>query len=151
MKSSGSLRYIKDQHLLEMILDYSSSAEAAESRSTLMETEFTTTHWVIAVSNFMSQYSAIKDYQRARRGNSIIFNDEQFANSMIDSNYIMLEKQLNNIPHTPVILTGAELRQIRNKLMPYLVRRQALIVNTIKFMRQTKNKGSQLKAYMADH
>jgi len=151
MKSSGSLRYIKDQHLLEMILDYSSAAEAAESRSTLMETEFTTTHWIIAVSNFISQHSAIKDYQRARRGNSVIFNDEQFASSMIDSNYMILEKQLNNIPHSPVILTGTELQQIKNKLMPYLVRRQALIVNTIKFMLQAKIKGVQLKTYIAHH
>jgi len=117
----------------------------------LMETEFTTTHWIIAVSNFISQHSAIKDYQRARRGNSVIFNDDQFANSMIDSNYMILEKQLNNIPHSPVILTGTELQQIKNKLMPYLVRRQALIVNTIKFMLQAKIKGVQLKTYIAHH
>ncbi|MEY3922317.1 MAG: hypothetical protein RL634_2078, partial [Bacteroidota bacterium] len=91
------------------------------------------------------------DYQRARRGNSVIFNDEQFASSMIDSNYMILEKQLNNIPHSAVILTGTELQQIKNKLMPYLVRRQALIVNTIKFMLQAKIKGVQLKTYIAHH
>lgn len=151
MKSSGSLRYIKDQQLLEMILDYSSAAEAAESRSTMMETEYATTHWVIAVNNFMSQNTSIKDYERTRRGNAVIFNDDTFTKSLVDSNYIKIEIELEKLPFVPNIISGNELKAVKNKLMPYLVRRQALIVNTIKFMGQAKAKGLALKEYISMH
>lgn len=150
MKSSGSLRYVKDQHLLELILDYSNAAQAAESRSTMMETEFTTTHWVVAVSSFMSQFSAIEDYKRIRRGNMSVFQDEMFSNLYIDKDYIVFEKAIDNLPKIKTVLTGQKLQEIKNKLMPYLVRRQALIINTIKFMGQAKLKGLQLKKYMSE-
>lgn len=149
MKSSGSLRYVKDQQLLELILDYSNAAQAAESRSTQMETEFTTTHWVIAISNFMTQNAAIEDYKRIRRGNMSVLHDEAVSKMLINDEYLKLENTLTALSHPPTILTGSRLQEVKQKLIPYLVRRQALIVNTIKFMVQAKEKGLQLKAYMS--
>ena len=150
MKSSGSLRYIKDQQLLEMILEYSNAAQAAESRSTQMETEFATTHWVVAVSNFMTLYSAIEDYKRIRRGNMSILHDEEVSRILMNDDYLAMEKTLDDLPHPKMILTGNTLQEIRQKLLPYLVRRQALIVNTIKFMVLAKEKGVQLKKQLSE-
>jgi hypothetical protein len=79
-----------------------------------------------------------------------IFQDEMFSNFYIDKDYIVFEKAIDNLPKTKTVLTGQKLQEIKNKLMPYLVRRQALIINTIKFMGQAKLKGLQLKKYMSE-
>ncbi|GDX44376.1 hypothetical protein LBMAG23_13530 [Bacteroidota bacterium] len=147
MKSSGSLRYVKDQALLDLILDYSNAAQAAESRSTQMETEFTTTHWMIAVNSFMTEAHTISEYKRIRKGELGIL-DDSITKSIIDSNYQSNENILNNIPLRKSIVGGQELQTIKNRLMPYLIRRMGLVVNTMKFMGYAKSKGLTLKNYL---
>ena len=151
MKSSGSLRYVKDQVLLDLILEYSNAAQAAESRSTQMETEFTTTHWMIAVNSFMTQAHTISEYKRIRRGELGIL-DDSITKSVIDSNYQSNEIILNNLSAQKSIVTGQALQTIKNRLMPYLIRRMGLVVNTMKFMGYAKKKGLILKDYLKnDH
>ena len=151
MKSSGSLRYVKDQVLLDLILEYSNAAQAAESRSTQMETEFTTTHWMIAVNSFMTQAHTISEYKRIRRGELGIL-DDSITKSVIDSNYQSNEIILNNLSAQKSIVTGQTLQTIKNRLMPYLIRRMGLVVNTMKFMGYAKKKGLILKDYLKkDH
>lgn len=150
MKSSGSLRYVKDQRLLDLILDYSNAAQAAESRSTQMETEYTTTHWIVAVNSFMTQAFSIVEYKRIRKGDLGIL-DDSIIRSSLDSNYQTYENQLNALPTTKTVLSGKELQVLKNRIMPYLIRRLALVVNTMKFMGQAKAKGLVLKAYIAKH
>ena len=150
MKSSGSLRYVKDQKLLDLILDYSNAAQAAESRSTLMETEYTTTHWIVAVNSFMTQAFSVTEYKRIRKGDLGIL-DDSIIRSTIDSNYQEYENIVNSIPYKKTILTGSALQAMKNRIMPYLIRRMALVVNTMKFMGQAKAKGLALKKYLDQH
>lgn len=150
MKSSGSLRYVKDQALLDLILDYSNAAQAAESRSTQMETEFTTTHWIVAVNSFMTQAFSISEYKRIRKGDLGIL-DDSIIRSSLDSNYQANEILLSRLPSRKTIISGNELQSLKNRIMPYLIRRLALVVNTMKFMGQAKAKGLVLKEYISKH
>lgn len=150
MKSSGSLRYVKDQALLDLILDYSNAAQAAESRSTLMETEYTTTHWIVAVNSFMTQAFSISEYKRIRKGDLGIL-DDSIIRSSLDSNYQTNEILLNSLSTKKTIIAGNELQVLKNRIMPYLIRRLALVVNTMKFMGQAKAKGLALKNYLKEH
>ncbi|MFZ9661923.1 MAG: hypothetical protein ACO29O_08595 [Chitinophagaceae bacterium] len=150
MKSSGSLRYIKDHELLELILDYSNATLAAESRSTQMETEFATTHWIIAINNFMTKESAIRDYQKNRRGYQTLFKDDVTSELLIDTTYLKIETLLNAVDKSKNIISGNELKTVQSKLIPYLVRRQGLIVNTMRFMGFAKTKGMNLKKYLEE-
>jgi len=59
MKSSGSLRYIKDTTLLRKIINYNNSSKATEFRSVTQEFEYTAHEYTEAIQKFQPAGIAI--------------------------------------------------------------------------------------------
>jgi hypothetical protein len=144
MKSSGSLRYIKDEQLLHLITEYSSATEAAESRSTSMEMEYVNTQWPQVINRSVTNAAAIVSYQNARSGYIAILGIDDVSKEIMDEDAWELFGRLNQVKKEKIIIKGEALKQLQKDILPSLARRQGLLVNTMKFMFRAKEKGEVL-------
>jgi hypothetical protein len=154
MKSSGSLRYIKDEQLLHLITEYSSATEAAESRSTSMEMEYVNTQWPQVINRSVTNAAAIVSYQNARSGYIAILGIDDMSKEIMDEDAWELFGRLDQVKKEKIIVQGEALKQLQKDILPSLARRQGLLVNTMKFMFRAKEKGEVLLKHInekSDH
>lgn len=150
MKSSGSLRYIKDEQLLYLITEYSKATEAAESRSTAMEMEYVNTQWPQVINHAVTNSAAIGSYKNARSGYIAILGIDDVSKEIMDQDAWELFRRLDQVKKEKIIIKGEALTQLQKDILPALARRQGLLVNTMKFMFRAKEKGEVLLSYIND-
>lgn len=147
MKSSASLRYIKDSVLLNKILTYASDCAAAEARSSSMEVEFVTGEYAIVLNKWQPNSVAAKRMYDERSGNGIVVNRETTSQLLINDENIKFLSPLNNVPKDKTY-SMEKSEQIRNAFMPVLQRRTGYLVNTVRFMGVAKQSGLSLLEYI---
>jgi hypothetical protein len=147
MKSSASLRYIKDPILLDKILQYASDCEAAEARSSSMESEFVLVEYTREVYKWMPQSVALDRIISDRSGNSVIVNRETTSQLLIEPEQI---KFLQNARGNKKLIYYNDLKseEIKNNLLPVINRRMGLLINTVRFMGVAKQSGLSLLEYI---
>lgn len=147
MKSSASLRYIKDSVLLNKILTYASDCAAAEARSSSMEVEFVTGEYASILNIWQPKSVAAKRMYEERSGKAVIVNREPTSLLLIDSTNIKYLSPLNNVPKDKTYsLEKSE--KIKSVFMPILQRRTGYLVNTVRFMGVAKQSGLSLIEYL---
>jgi len=147
MKSSASLRYIKDTVLLNKILTYASDCAAAEARSSSMEVDFVAGEYTKVIDKWMPITIAARRLYNERSGKSGIVNRESTSKLLIDSsstNYLGITLNMKNNNR----YSKSKSDEIRASLIPTLSRRSALLLNTVRFMGVAKQSGISLLEYI---
>ena len=147
MRSSGSLRYIKDPVLLNLILNYASDCQAAETRSSLMEGDFVAGEYTNVMDAWMPKTIAVKRFLRDRKGSSSIISQEKSSQAFITPEIIHFMKPLENY-HEPTIYKNGDLDKLEANIMPVITRRSSLLMNTVRFMGLAKQSGEALLNYI---
>jgi hypothetical protein len=144
MKSSGSLRYIKNPLLLERILNYSNDCQAAETRSTSMEADFVSGIYTNQLNKWMPQSVAISRYVKDRNGSSNLIGKEHLSLALTSKNdTAIFLKPLAQFSKR-IIYKGEQLEKLKDELFPIIVRRTILLTNTVRFMGLAKQSGITL-------
>lgn len=149
MKSSGSLRYIKDAKLLEKILVYSNDCMAAEARSTSQESDFVKSEYNNMLNKWMPVSEANKRYLNTRLGRLWDLKIDSSALELLEEHtrdelIILSEKKYN----PEIILSGEALKTCQKEMAPVIMRRGTLLINTVKFMATAKYSGEELVRYL---
>lgn len=147
MKSSGSLRYIKDTVLLEKILNYASACLSAETRSSDMEGDFVLKEYNNAIGAWMPRTEAVRRYVRDRKGRENIIEKENASMTLVTTQSVNFIDQLNGYKETN-LYSGPKAQILKSALLPIITRRYALLVNTVRFMGRTKESGLDLLEYI---
>jgi len=147
MKSSGSLRYIKDEILLDKILNYASACLSAETRSSDMEGDFVLKEYNNAIGAWMPRTEAVRRYVRDRKGRENTIGKENSSMTLVTNESINFIDQLNGYKETN-LYSGPKAQILKSALLPIITRRYALLVNTVRFMGRTKESGLDLLEYI---
>jgi hypothetical protein len=142
MKSSGSLRYIKDTTLLRKIIAYNNASKAAEFRSITQEFEYTAHEYTEAIQKWMPGEIATK------RHASLFLTRPLFKRMMKTKNDTALINKLNNYgDHKTYYISGEELKQMRKELIPAISRKTFLMSASVTYMYMTDDLAEQLIEY----
>ena len=133
MKSSGSLRYIKDKHLLRNIIAYNNISEAAEYRSVSYEAEYVGDDYTkilhkwlpaeIAIRRHTSQYLKRTDYKK-------MLKMPEDLNLMTELDGLTRNKKN--------ILRGQDVVAMRKELIPAISRKVSLVSGSEAIMIKTR-------------
>jgi hypothetical protein len=143
MKNSGSLRYIKDEKLLEMMIDYSDEAEATEYRSKEQEASYLLGTFADLIVGATPPNIAIKNYMRS------VDNLKARLNTP-DSTIQQLAKLTPIKNDSAFIISGPMLQEFKNKMIAPVTRRLSLMRTTIGFLVRTRKKGQALLDYLEE-
>jgi len=140
MKSSGSLRYIKDTILLRKMIEYSNISKATEFRSVTMEYEYTSHEY----QNTLNKYIPIEiSANKHTRG---LFNyGDRFLSDSTDLKMYISTREL--IKDKQYILSSDKINQMKKDMVPVIYRRTNLIYSTMNFLFMTKKAGKELLDY----
>lgn len=147
MKSSGSLRYIKDKLLLEKILNYGSACLSAETRSSDMEGDFVMKEYNNAISIWMPKTEAARRYLRDRKGNDNNIGKENSSSLLTNAEAQAYLDQLKDFKEDN-LLSFQHSEELKSSLLPVITRRYGLLINTVRFMGRTKDIGLDLLEYI---
>ena len=143
MKSSGSLRYIKDTALLSMMIEYSNLSKATEFRSVVQEYDYT-------ANEFQSTLNKYVPIEIAANKRKSVFNyPERFIADSNDKKFY--EETIGLIKNKNFILPNDKIQVFKNDLVPVIYRRSALTSATMNFMHMTKNTAEDLLKYYKTH
>ncbi len=133
MRSSGSLRYIKDTILLRMIINYNTASRSAEFRSVTQEYEYVAHEYTEAMQNWMPPEIAAKRHATA------YVTNKAFSTMLENENdKALMHKLYHKVDNKIFLLKGESLEKMKNELIPVIARktylmsasmRTALIVN----------------------
>ena len=143
MKSSGSLRYVKDTTLLSMIIDYSNLSKATEFRSVTQEYDYTANEYV----NTTNRYLPIEIAANKRK--SVFSYPERFIADSNDQKFY--EETISLIKNKKFILPNNKLEQFKADMVPVIYRRSALMSASMNFMYMTKKSAEDLLKYYKEH
>ena len=141
MKSSGSLRYIKDEKLLEMMIDYTNETEGSEYRSKEQEANYVLGEY----SNILTKWSpaeiSVKRYLQGYDNNKQrVHSPDSTTNLLSKINFIKNEK--------PFFIKGDQLRLFKQEMLPTMTRRMGLMKSTMNYFQRSKSKGELLLEYL---
>ena len=143
MKSSGSLRYIKDKRLLELMIDYSNETEAAEYRSKEQEASYAFGTYADLLTDWTTPAIAIKRY--------LISVDNLKSRVNTPDSIIQQLKQLDQYrSDTLVLIKGKRLEEFKKIMTPAITRRLGLMKTTMNFLTRARNKGENLVKYLEE-
>lgn len=146
MKSSGSLRYIKDSVLLRNIIEYSNLSKSAEFRSVSYEAEFTGNEYTSIMQKWVPEDISIK------RQTNILLNRPEY-NTMFNKNgEIKLITSLNEFAiKQKRVMSGETLHLMRKDLVNAITRKLTLVSGSNVFMLRTKKQAEKLIDYYESH
>lgn len=144
MKSSGSLRYIKDTVLLRMMIEYSNLSKATEFRSIVQEYDYTS-------NEFQNTLNKYKPNEIASYGHSkyMLQYSERFIADSNDHKFFTESVEL--IKNKKFILPNHKLDQFKNDLVPVIYRRTTLMSSTMNFLYSTEYTAQALLTYYKQH
>lgn len=143
MKSSGSLRYVKDTTLLSMMIDYSNLSKATEFRSVTQEYDYTANEYV----NTTNKYLPIEIAANKRK--SVFTFPERFIADSNDQKFY--EETISLIKNKKFLLPNNKLEQFKADMVPVIYRRSALMSASMNFMYMTKKSAEDLLKYYKEH
>ena len=143
MKSSGSLRYVKDTTLLSMMIDYSNLSKATEFRSVTQEYDYTANEYV----NTTNKYLPIEIAANKRK--SVFTFPERFIADSNDQKFY--EETISLINNKTFLLSNNKLEQFKADMVPVIYRRSALMSASMNFMYMTKKSAEDLLKYYKEH
>ncbi|NBT16395.1 MAG: hypothetical protein EBS95_08635 [Chitinophagia bacterium] len=146
MKSSGSLRYIKDSTLLRNIIDYNITSEAAEFRSVTYEADYVGHQYIDVLQKWMPSEIAIK------RQASPYLNRTDYKAMLKTKEDESLMKELYALAlNKKSIISGKDVEYMRNEVVPVISRKISLVSGSEAMMIKTKSKGEFLLNYYKNH
>ena len=144
MKSSGSLRYIKDTILLRKMIEYSNLSKATEFRSVVQEYDYTANEF----QNVLNKYKPIEIAANGH-AKSIFLYPERFLADSTERTFFMENRDL--MIGKKFILPNSKVEQFKSDLVPVIYRKTSLILATMNFMHMTKNSAKDLLKYYKEH
>ena len=144
MKSSGSLRYIKDEKLLSMMIDYTNETEGTEYRSKEQEANYVLGEYSTIMTKWSPPALSVKRYL------SLYENHKSRVQSP-DSTTQLLEKIKFMKNEKPYIIKGKVLEEFRNEIIPVITRRMGLMKTSMNYFQRSKSKGELLIKYLHDN
>ncbi|MFM2393480.1 MAG: hypothetical protein RLZZ546_1462, partial [Bacteroidota bacterium] len=133
--------------LLDKILQYASDCEAAEARSSSMESEFVLVEYTREVYKWMPQSVALDRIINDRSGHSVIVNRETTSQLLIEPEQINFLKNARSNKEF-IYYNDSKSEEIKNNLLPVINRRMGLLINTVRFMGVAKQSGLSLLEYI---
>jgi hypothetical protein len=143
MKSSGSLRYIKDTALLSMMIEYSNLSKATEFRSVVQEYDYTANEF----QSTLNKYIPIEIAANKRK--SVYNFPERFIADSNDKKFY--DETTSLINNKTFILANEKMQIFKSDMVPVIYRRSALTSATMNFMHMTKNTAVKLLEYYKEH
>ena len=146
MKSSGSLRYIKDTNLLKEIINYNNISKATEFRSVSQEADYVGHEYTNTVQSWMPAEISIARHTGLyinRTDYKALMNNPKDAKLIGDLHKLTLNKKN--------IVSGNDLIKLRKELIPVITRKVSLVSGSEVFMIKTKQQGKVLLAYFKNH
>ena len=143
MKSSGSLRYIKDEELLNMMIDYTNETEGTEYRSKEQEASYVLGEYSNILVKWTPTQIALNSYLKS-------FDNMKSRVLSPDSTIRMLDKVNHLKEEKSHIIRGEQLQNFKKEIIPAMTRRMALMKTTMSYFRKSKLKGEALLAYLKD-
>lgn len=147
MKSTAALRYIKDTVLLAKILKYASDCQAAETRSSNMESDYVTTEYANVINAWMPKAVAVKRIYNDRKGAFLLINKESTSSVLINDQQLHFLEPLHQFKEK-TILSGEKATALKDALIPVIMRRTILLSNTVRFMGIAKESAIALLEYI---
>jgi hypothetical protein len=144
MKSSGSLRYIKDSVLLRKMIEYSNLSKATEFRSVTQEYDYTSHEFQNTLNKYMP--TEIAANKRAR----YIFNfPSRFIADSNDSRFYQETRDL--VLNKKFLLANDKIVEFKQDMVPVIYRKTSLISSTTNFLYMTKHSAEDLLGYYKEH
>lgn len=142
MKSSGSLRYIKDSVLLRNIIEYSKLSKSAEYRSVNYEAEYVSNEYTSVMQKWVPEDISLKRqtglFLKRPEYNSIFNTRENIPVMSAISNFASKKRG---------VLSGENLSKMRKELVNAITRKITLVAGSTLFMLRTKSQAIQLIEY----
>ncbi|NDA61622.1 MAG: hypothetical protein EBX50_06220 [Chitinophagia bacterium] len=146
MKSSGSLRYIKDSVLLKYMIDYSNLSKSAEFRSVSQEAEYVGHEYTSVMQKWVTPYISIK------RQSGFYLRRPEYNELLKSENDKLLQNQLDEIASQgKSTMKGIGLEEMRKDLVPAITRKVLLVAGSSVFMMKTRNQAKKLITYYDAH
>ena len=144
MKSSGSLRYIKDEKLLSMMIEYTNETEGAEYRSREQEANYVHGPYASLLNKWVPYDLAISGHVKSFENGKVRYNTpDSLSNMMHQLDYVKSEKQY--------IIGGEQLRLFKQEMIPAVTRRIGLMKSTMSYFMRSKKQGNELIKYLEEH
>ena len=142
MKSSGSLRYIKDTTLLRKVINYNNASKAAEFRSVTQEYDYTAHEYIDALQKWMPPEIAVKRHAKPYLTNPLF-------KRMIGSNEnkVLIAKLYDSDKEKTHKISGGELIQMRKELIPVISRKTFLMSASEMYMYTALDQAKELIHY----
>lgn len=141
MKSSGSLRYIKDTVLLRKIIKYNNNSKATEFRSVTQEFEYVSHEYTEAIQQWMPGEVAISRHIDPYLTGSFKSRPKD------DDQDKLLKKLKGHTEGKKFILAGKELERMKKELIPAISRKAWLMGASQRFMMNTLELARDLLKY----
>ena len=142
MKSSGSLRYIKDTVLLRKIIKYNNASKAAEFRSVTQEFEYVAHEYIDAIQKWMPGEIAIKRHVRP------YLTIDSYKDMMKKPDDRKLMARLHSFSENKKFyMSGEALGAMKKELLPVISRKAFLMSASEKYMLTTLELAKDLLAY----
>lgn len=144
MKSSGSLRYIKDTILLRKIIEYSNLSKATEFRSVSQEFNYFANEYMNTLNKYIPVEIAAEKHVQF-----ILNNSKNFISDSSELKFY--NESENSVKNKVFILPENKIKEFKQDLVPVIYRRTTLIGTTINFMHKTRESAIDLLEYHQRH
>jgi len=142
MKSSGSLRYIKDKTLLRNIIEYNNISKATEYRSVAYEAEYIGDDYTNTLQRWMPPEIAIK------RHTTPYMRRSDYKKMMKTPDDVKLMKELDDLTNNKTnIIRGQDLIKLKKELIPVISRKGSLVSGSEALMIRTRAQADILINY----
>jgi hypothetical protein len=146
MKSSGSLRYVKDTVLLRKMIEYSNLSKATEFRSVIQEYDYTKNEFQNTLNKFIPIEIAANKHSTAIT--SIKFH-KLFSS---DSNHVKFFQETKDLVNGKTfMLDNSILTTFKKELVPVIYRKTSLMYASINFLYMTRRSAQELLQYYKTH
>lgn len=146
MKSSGSLRYIKDSVLLKKMIEYSNLSKTTEYRSVNVEAEYLSHEYTEIMQKWLPEDISIK------RQTGVFLNRPEYKVMLDQADELKLMIDLNNIAMKQKgVVTGNTLKMMRKDLVTAITRKLTLVSGSNAYMIRTKKLAKALIDYYNKH
>ena len=143
MKSSGSLRYIKDPQLLDKIINYSTLSKATEFRSATQEYDYTAHEY----ENTLNKYIPI-EMATYKHANFLTSNNFYQLALNLDSTQAGILFKLKDLEKGNNYLLAKEKEtSFKNEIIPVILRNNNLVATSMYFKLKTKKAAEELLSY----
>jgi hypothetical protein len=142
MKSSGSLRYIKDTALLRKIIAYNNSSKAAQFRSVTQEYDYLANEYVTSIQKWMPAEIAAK-----RHADPYITSKVWLRLLYTDANKKLMRRLYDAVGDKKFYLEGKELELMKKELIPVIARKTYLTSASALYLTVTYDHAVDLNNY----